>query len=269
MDPSERAAVPDPIAARTRRRTAIAWGIACHGLFLLGSGAMIAGLFTGMRSGVGALSGGWAWLADGLLLAQFPVLHSALLTRPGRRLLRRLAPGWAGGALDTTLFAAAASVQVLAVFLLWSPLGSWRWAPGGALFWGSAASYAAAWLVMGKAVWDTGLGAQLGYTGWLALWRGERPAYPEPPRGGLYRYLRHPVYAAMIAVLWTGPVWTLDHLLLAAPLTAYCVIGPRFKEARHARRAAGGVSATSATSAVSRRRPRTAPAARPGGRLSA
>jgi len=221
-----------------RRRTALAWGVVCHGLFALGSGAMALGLFTGMRSGLGDLTGAAAWIADGLLLAQFPVLHSALLTRPGRRLLRRLAPGWAGGGLDTTLFAAAASAQVLAVFLLWSPLGARQWAAAGPLFQLNAVAYAAAWLIMGKAMWDTGLGVQLGYTGWLALWRGRRPSYPGPSTGGLFRYLRHPVYVAMIAVLWTGPVWTLDHLLLAVPLTAYCLIGPRFKDARYAAMAA-------------------------------
>lgn len=48
-----------------------------------------------------------------------------------------------------------------------------------------------------------------------------------------FRYTRQPVYLAFALTLWTGPVWTPDKLVLALLWTAYCIVGPRFKERRY------------------------------------
>lgn len=47
--------------------------------------------------------------------------------------------------------------------------------------------------------------------------------------------MRQPVYLAFSLTLWTGPVWTADHLLIAVVWTIYCVVAPRHKERRYAR----------------------------------
>lgn len=49
---------------------------------------------------------------------------------------------------------------------------------------------------------------------------------------GLYRICRHPVYFAMALVSCTGPVWNIDHAVIAFVFTNYCVVGPTVKERR-------------------------------------
>jgi 2-polyprenyl-6-hydroxyphenyl methylase/3-demethylubiquinone-9 3-methyltransferase len=76
---------------------------------------------------------------------------------------------------------------------------------------------------------------QTGSLGWWAVFRNVRPAYPGMPTRGLFRLCRQPIYLAFTCTVWTVPVWTPDQLLIATGLTAYCLVGPLFKEARFTR----------------------------------
>jgi len=215
------------------RLVGLAYGLACHSLFAVAIAAMVGNLYFGMQVGLGP-AGAWAVPWNLLLLAQFPILHSLLLTPRGRRALRRLAPESAASTLDTTLYAMVASAQVLAVFALWAPLAGPTWTLDGLAGLLSIAGFGLGWLVLMWAMAEAGLGVQVGSTGWTALWRGGRPRYPRTfPTRGLHAWMRHPIYAAFGFVLWMGPHWSVDRLLLAIPLTLYCIVGPRLKEARY------------------------------------
>jgi len=113
------------------RRTAIVYGILCHGAFAVGIAAMIAGIFTGLRLGHGPFSGASALGWDLLLVAQFAVLHSFLLTQRGRAVIARLAPAGLGAPLSTTTFALISSLQLILTFTAWSRLGDVWWEPHG------------------------------------------------------------------------------------------------------------------------------------------
>ena len=105
-----------------QRLLALAFGLACHTAFAGAVGAMAWKLYHGMGGGPRLpLPGALAW--DLLLILQFPLLHSLLLTRRGGRLLERLIPGGIGRELRTTTFALIASLQLLLVFSAWAPLG--------------------------------------------------------------------------------------------------------------------------------------------------
>lgn len=55
----------------------------------------------------------------------------------------------------------------------------------------------------------------------------------EPPRlvtGGLYRYMRHPLYTAGLLFIWLNPVMTWNLLALNLGLTGYIIIGAYFEE---------------------------------------
>jgi protein-S-isoprenylcysteine O-methyltransferase Ste14 len=52
----------------------------------------------------------------------------------------------------------------------------------------------------------------------------------------LFRLIRQPIYVAFSLTLWTVPVWTPDQLILAVSYTAYCLLAPRLKERRFAKR---------------------------------
>lgn len=219
----------------TRRTVALAYGALCHTSFAAGVTLMAVQLYAGLALGRGPLSGAAGWLVNLALVAQFPLLHSWLLTPRGRACLLRLAPRAVAADLSTTLFATVASWQLILLFVAWNPSGRLWWEPHGLGLELEIALYAAAWLFLGKALWDGGLALQSGFLGWSALFRGVPPAYPAFPPQGLFRFVRQPIYLGFALTLWSGPVWTPDHLLLALLWTAYCVFGPLLKEARYQR----------------------------------
>lgn len=217
---------------------ALAYGLVTHALFAAGVGAMILGLATGLArtpvTALGTLQGASAWAADLALALQFPLLHTAALSKRGRRWLAVLAPRALRRDLGTTLYAAFASAQVLATFTLWSPLGGAVWRPEGAAAAAHFALYGASWLLLGKAMLDASLALQTGALGWWAVFRGRAPRYPGLPTTGLFAAWRQPIYTAFAATLMTAPAWSVDRVALAAVWGAYCVVGPRYKERRYA-----------------------------------
>ncbi len=211
------------------------YGACCHGCFVAGVATMMIMMFFGMSRSFGVLHAPWSYLANALLLAQFPLLHSMLLSRRGRAVLGRLAPHGLGGRLATTTYALIASVQVWLLFALWSPSGTVWWRASGFLFGVLCCLYAVAWLLLLKSIIDAGFALQTGLLGWRAVARHRTPIYPPMPATGLFRLCRQPIYVAFALTLWTAPTITPDQLVVSLVLTAYCLVGPLFKEARFAR----------------------------------
>ncbi len=214
---------------------ALAYGAVCHAVFAVAVAAMIAAMWFGMSRSLGAVPEPWSWVANLLLLAQFPLGHSLFLTRAGGRMLARMAPAGTGRTLATTTYATVAALQLLALFALWTPSGVVWFAAEGPALWAFGAAYGAAWLLLAKASFDAGAEVQSGLLGWVSLLRGVAPKFPPMPETGLFRLVRQPIYVAFALTLWTVPVWTPDQLLLASVLTGYCLLGPLHKERRFAR----------------------------------
>jgi len=216
-----------------QRAVALSYGIACHALFAAATSSMIFSIDRGLTWGVGPFQGRAAWVANLLLVVQFPLIHSWLLSRPGRRFLTRLAPLGLGRDLATTSYTAISSLQLLAIFVLWSPSQIVWWRADGTELLGSSVLYAGSWLLLLKAMFDSGIDLQSGFCGWGAVIRNRRPQLRPFSTRGLYRHTRHPVYVAFFLTLWTAPVWTPDRLLLAGVWTLYCWFGPLLKEHRY------------------------------------
>lgn len=221
--------------SRSQRAVAALYGISCHLSFALGIAAMIYSLYFGLQPGRGPLTGGSALALDVVLLLQFPLLHSFLLGERGRGLLRRLAPLGLGRDLETTTYAWIASLQLLLTFLAWCPIGPVWWEAQGDARWLSSVAYASSWLLLMKAMSDSGLPVQSGFLGWSAVVRGHPPRFAPFRARGTFRYVRQPIYLAFALALWTSPTWTPDHLLVAGGWTFYCLAGPLLKERRYLR----------------------------------
>lgn len=211
------------------------YGVVCHVCFAVAMASMMVAMYFGMSRSLGAVPRPWSWIANAALLVVFPLMHSLLLSSRGRALLARLAPAGTGVTLTTTTFVIIAAVQVFALFALWTPSGTIWWQARGVALEFMIGLYAAPWLLLGKAITDAGIKLQIGSLGWTALLRGRKPVYPQIPRTGLFRFTRQPIYVAFTLTLWTVPTWTPDQLVVALTLTAYCLIGPLFKEARFRR----------------------------------
>ncbi len=204
----------------------------CHTTFALAVGSMAFALATGLQQGRGPFSGLATVAANLLLVVQFPLLHSFLLHQRGRPTLARLSPVGSGRQLAVSTYVFVGSLQLLATFWGWSPSGITWHAPHGALGIAQCALFASAWLFLMKALYDAGLGVQSGAAGWWALLRDRPVAYGGMPTRGLFAACRQPIYLGFALVLWTAPTWSPDWLALACGWSVYCVLGPRFKEAR-------------------------------------
>lgn len=222
-----------PASAAWRRiALALLWGALTHGLFALGVGSMVFGLFTGMQFAIGDVPKPFDYVTNFLLAVQFPLLHSWLLSKRGRALLARLAPKGTGKTLAPSTYAMISGLQLLALFWLWTPTGVVFWQAEGVLFWVMCGAFAAAWGALGLAILSAGMGLQSGFIGWWALLRGRKPVYPDMPTRGLFRIVRQPIYVAFALTLWTPPLYTADQVGLALLWTAYCLFAPLLKERR-------------------------------------
>jgi protein-S-isoprenylcysteine O-methyltransferase Ste14 len=215
---------------------AVVMGLLCHLVFAVAVLSMMGTMFYGMSKSIGQVPWPWALLANALLIVQFPLAHSFFLTGRGARWLARLVPGPHGRTLATTSYALIASLQLAALFLLWTPSGIVWWRAEGLVLWLICLAYGASWLMLMKASFDAGVEVQSGALGWMSLLARIRPRFPDMPTAGLFRVIRQPIYVAFALTLWTVPVWTPDQLALATSLTAYCLLAPRLKERRFSAR---------------------------------
>lgn len=226
---------PSPPFTSLQRWTAFGYGILCHGLFITAVAMMFVSLRSGLTTGWSTLSGWKGVLGNIALLTQFAAAHSLLLGDRGRKWMARLAPFSLGKALSTTLFATISSLQLLLVFLWWSPSHVLWSAPTGWPLHALDVLYATSWLLLAKSMHDAGMDVQTGLLGWRSVWRNEPAVYKSFARSGTFRHVRQPIYLSFALILWTAPVWTLDHLLAALLWTGYCIVAPVLKEKRYAR----------------------------------
>lgn len=215
---------------------AFSYGVVCQTLFVLAVGLMIVAMFFGMTESFGTVSKPWSYAANLFLVLQFPFMHSILLSKRGHRFLNFLAPSEYAGTLHTTSYAIFASIQLLALFALWTPSGVVWWRAEGYLFYIICVLYASSWTLLIKASYEAGAEVQSGALGWMSLAQDKKPVFPDMPTRGLFSIIRQPIYVSFALTLWTVPVWTPDQLALAMVFTAYCLFAPKFKEARFEKR---------------------------------
>lgn len=197
---------------------------------------MVFSLYQGLQTGWGRLHGWERVVANFTLIIQFPALHSFLLSKSGSRALNIFAPQSVATRLQPTTYVLIASVQLIAFFVLWSPSGIIVWKAQGSLLVAHCACFIGAWILLALSMWQGHLGVQLGYIGWLSVWkRLASIPWPSLPTKGIYRICRQPIYFSFMLTLWTGPTWSVDKLELGVIWGVYCLIAPRLKEHRQLR----------------------------------
>ena len=225
-----------PPSGGARIIVALAFGVLVHSIFAAAVLAMITAMFFGMSQSLGTIPWPLAVITNAILVLQFPIVHSLLLTRRGSSWMAKLLPKAYGATLATTNYAIIASVQLLLLFVFWTPSDIIWWRAEGTILYAITCVYATAWLLLIKASFDAGAEVQSGALGWISLLQNIKPRFPGMPTTGLFRVIRQPIYVAFALTLWTVPVWTPDQLVLALSLTTYCLVAPKLKERRFERR---------------------------------
>jgi protein-S-isoprenylcysteine O-methyltransferase Ste14 len=166
-------------------------------------------------------------LWDGALSMVFFAQHSGMI----RRNVRARMAAVIASLYQPALYATASGLALVAVVLLWQPsdvrllalTGAWRLAAHGI----SAAA-------LGLFVWGFLSLRSFDPLG-LAPLAGHLRARPSRPCGfvvrGAYRFVRHPLYLAVIVLIWFCPDVTADRLLFNLLWTAWIVAGTVLEEA--------------------------------------
>jgi protein-S-isoprenylcysteine O-methyltransferase Ste14 len=171
------------------------------------------------------------WLSSCLidlgLLSMFALQHSGMARVAfKRRITRIISP-----TIERTTFVAASSIALLALILLWQPLGGVIWnvqnAVGRAFLY---AAFACGWAIV---LITTFLINHFELFGLQQVWqhlRGHRPVEARFVTPLFYRVVRHPLYDGFLLAFWCTPTMTAAHLLFAAMTTAYILVAIQLEE---------------------------------------
>lgn len=167
------------------------------------------------------LSLAWPWAVNLGWLALFGVQHS-VMARAG---FKRIGARVVGPYLERSLYAALAGLILLGLAFTWQPL------PGNPLWRGPS------WLLAVPLLAGGGLALvnlrfdHAGLFGLRQVWEHGRAATPERLQViGPYRYVRHPLMACTLVVLWAWPVMPPALALLSGGLSVYIGLGLLLEE---------------------------------------
>ena len=211
---------------------AFLYGLLCHVIFAASVVTMLVAMFFGMSQSFGKIPAPYSYFFNLLLLLQFPIVHSFLLSSLGKKYLLYFSPKQYSKTLAPTIFALLASIQLFLLFFCWTPTQILIWEASGISYYLMCMLYSLSWLLLIWASIDAGAELQSGALGWMSLAQNKAPKFPDLPTFGLFKFIRQPIYASFALTTWTTPNWTLDQLLIAVVFTVYCVIAPIFKERR-------------------------------------
>ena len=224
------------MGAKARNKTwAICYGAFCHLIFLVAGLSMFFTILTGFTYSFGTLSGLGSLSANIFLLLQFPIGHSFFLTNKGMKFLDLLAPKDYAKTLRTTIYASLASLQLIALFIFWSPSNMVVWNVDYPLNLFMVMLNLLSWTLLTISSIQAGYQLQTGSLGWVSLYKNEMLRYPSMPKTGLFSLIRQPIYFSFCLVLWSSPMMTLDLFIVAVSYSCYCFFGPFFKELRFRR----------------------------------
>jgi methanethiol S-methyltransferase len=161
------------------------------------------------------------------LLVLFGLQHSVMARAGFKARLHRILPPH----LERTAYVIASSLALGLLIVAWQPIPAIVWqvrSPVSAdLLW---AVYAAGWLLVVAATYMIN---HYELFGLAQVWRKFRglPAPADDFRTPyLYRYVRHPLYLGWLLVFWATPSMSAGHLLFAAGMSLYILIGMMHEE---------------------------------------
>ena len=161
------------------------------------------------------------------LLLIFGIQHSVMARGAFKRRLTAVVPE----AVERPTFVLASTLVVIGLFVFWQPIDAIVWQVDAT--WARVALYGVMLAGFLLALYASFLINHFDLFGlrqvWLAF-RG-RPYTPVPlVKPALYQIVRHPLQVGMLMLFWSAPTMTAGHLLLAAGMTAYILIGLWFEE---------------------------------------
>ena len=159
------------------------------------------------------------------LVLFFGLAHSLMARASFKRAWTRLIPPPA----ERSVYVLVASAQIALLCWLWQPLAQVHlWQTTGAA---ALALRAGSLLGWGIVLLSSHLIDHFELFGLRQAFQAQAPARPAGLQTPfLYRWVRHPLYLGILIGLWVTPSMTDGHLLLAAAMTAYILVGVHHEE---------------------------------------
>ncbi len=164
---------------------------------------------------------------DALLSLAFFAQHSGMVRRPVRARLAAIVPARYQGAL----YSIASGVVLALVVVLWQPSETRIWVLQGVVRWiAQALGIVAVAAFVASAVALRRSFDPLGLAPIRAHLRGRVPREGDFVVRGPYLWVRHPLYACVVVLLWTNPDVTADGLVLSLLWTIWIWVGATLEE---------------------------------------
>lgn len=169
-----------------------------------------------------------AALIDLGLIALFGLQHS-VMARPGfKQAWTTIVPA----PIERSLYCLASALALGILYAFWHPLEGVVWnitnPAAVAVLW---TLFALGWTIVFISTWLINHFELFGLAQVWRNWRGSAAAAPKLRQPLFYRAVRHPIYSGFLLAFWSTPTMSAGHLLLAAGMTVYVLIGIRYEEA--------------------------------------
>jgi len=177
--------------------------------------------------GVAIVSFGEAFAVNCGLLIVFALQHSGIARKSFKHWLHaHISP-----CLERSTYVLASSLATIVLIVFWQPMGGIIWSvESGALSTLIYVSYFAGWILMTYATFLINHFELFGLRqAWSAYMDGEC-RITEFRTPGLYRHVRHPIYLGWLMIMWSSPIMTVTHLVFAAGMTIYMLVGIQMEE---------------------------------------
>ncbi|MDX1639520.1 MAG: isoprenylcysteine carboxylmethyltransferase family protein [Balneolaceae bacterium] len=222
-----------------KRFLALFYGVVCYLIFFASFLWLV--LFTGDFEAYvpttvnGVTEGNWfqaAAINIGLIVL-FGIQHTVM----ARKWFKEWWTSFVGWAVERSTYVLFSSAAVLVLL--------WFWQPVNITIWSVETSWAAlvlqwgfwlGWLILFLSTYMIDHFHLFGLKQVFHYWKGRKPVSPKFMEPGFYKYVRHPLMLGFIIAFWSTPHMTAGHLILAAGMTIYILIGIYFEEKAMVRR---------------------------------
>jgi protein-S-isoprenylcysteine O-methyltransferase Ste14 len=161
------------------------------------------------------------------LLTAFAIQHSGMARPAFKRWWTKMIPE----AAERSTYVLLSSLALVALFILWEPMGGTIWSvPEGPARGFVIGLYAFGWLLL---LYVTFLIDHFDLFGLKQVWRkltGKEYMPPQFHMPTLYKMVRHPLYVAWLIIFWAAPVMTVAHLIFAIVTTLYILVAIQLEE---------------------------------------
>ncbi len=168
-----------------------------------------------------------AVVIDLALIALFGVQHSVMARSGFKAAWTRIVPA----PIERSLYCLASALALAVMFLFWKPIPQVIWdVRGSGLGMVLLMLFGLGWLIVFISTW---LLSHFDLFGLAQTWRnftGAAEPADDFKTPGFYRLVRHPIYTGFFLAFWATPLMTLGHLVLAAGMTVYILIGIAYEE---------------------------------------